>query len=327
MVWDMVDKEKIENKNIAVMVVYDDNYESMKNLTVDNNIQNYCELHGYTLIDIKINDTERAPQWYKISESINVLKTNNFDWVFFIDLDCLIMNTTIKLETIIDDNYSFILPSHGIKSIDYPITTSFNTDNIITSQFLVKNDEFGLKILEDIWESKELPPNMDYHTFDYEGRQTRITILKDEFKPHVKIIEEKLLNRFWYINSPFMVFYNIGINNLIWQPGDFIVHVTGYKKEERIKLLSDLNFFSGGEIINVIFKDGKILFSSFSYLPYLILKLKDTDGNLINEFEFTELDPKYRLYIIPPQIMINTTIRLEGYDKNNNLISLHKLKL
>jgi hypothetical protein len=327
MVWNMVDKETVVNTRIAVLVVYDDNYESMKNITVDCNIKNYCELHGYTLIEHKIELIDRTPHWSKISESINVLKSNNFDWVFFIDIDCLIMNTTIKLETIIDNNYSFIVPSHGIPSIDNPIVTPFNTDNIISSQFLVKNDEFGIKILENIWGDEDSLQNPIINTFDYEGRQTRLTILKDEFKPHIKIIEEKLLNRFWYMNSPFMVFNNIGVNDLVWQPGDFIVHVTGYKKEERIKLLSDLNFFSGGEIINVLFKDEKIYFSSFSNLPYILIKFKDSNNNIINEIKFEELNPSYQYFISFPQIMINTTIRVEGYDINNNLISLHKLKL
>jgi hypothetical protein len=85
---------------------------------------------------------------------------------------------------------------------------------------------------------------MSLSTFDYEGRQARIVINSLKFKDKIKIIEEKLLNRFWYFNNPFMTFHFKGVNNLVWQPGDFIVHVTGYSKEERIKLLSDLNYFS-----------------------------------------------------------------------------------
>jgi len=235
-------KKKVEIKKIAVLVVYDDNYEEMKNITVDNNIQQYCELHNYTLIKHKVENPDRHASWYKISKSIEILKSNEFDWVFFIDLDCLIMNPTIKLETIIDEKYSFIVPSHNVPAIDTPTITPFDTDNTITSQFLVKNDEMGIKILEDIWEANGWPENMDINTFDYEGRQARITIIKPEFSNHIKIIDEKILNRFWYMNSPFIVFHNLGVNNLSWNPGDFIVHVTGYKKEDRIKLLSDLKF-------------------------------------------------------------------------------------
>ena len=35
------------------------------------------------------------------------------------------------------------------------------------------------------------------------------------------------------------------LNNNVWKPGDFIVHCVGYRIEERIQLLSDLNYFSG----------------------------------------------------------------------------------
>jgi hypothetical protein len=318
-------KKKVDTKKIAVLVVYDDNYEEMKKITVDNNIQQYCELHNYTLIKHKVEESDRHPQWHKISKSIETLKSNEFDWVFFIDLDCLIMNPTIKLETIIDEKYSFIIPSHNIQAIDTPTITPFNTDNIITSQFLVKNDEIGLQILEDIWEAKEWPQDLDINTFDYEGRQTRITILKPEFSNHIKIVDEKILNRFWYMNSPFMVFYNLDVNKLSWNPGDFIVHVTGYQKEERIKLLSDLNYFSGGAIVNIHSKENKLFFKPLLDLQYLKLQVLDNNNSVILEHEYENMNSKhtYSLNLLNHQ---NTNhFIIKGYNKINNLISIHKL--
>jgi hypothetical protein len=297
----------------------------MKKITVDNNIQQYCDLHGYTLISHKIENSDRHPQWHKISKSIELLKSNKFDWVFFIDLDCLIMNPTIKLETIIDEKYSFIVPSHNVPSIDTPTVTPFNTDNIITSQFLVKNDEMGIKILEDIWDANGWPENMDINTFDYEGRQTRITILKPEFSNHIKIVDEKILNRFWYMNSPFMVFHNLGVNDLSWNPGDFIVHVTGYKKEERIKLLSDLNYFSGGAIVNIHSNENNLFFKPLLDLPYLKLQVLDNNNSVILEREYENINSKliYSLNLSNYQNIPHFIIK--GYNKINNLISIHKL--
>jgi hypothetical protein len=320
-------KKKVDTKRIAVLVVYDDNYESMKRITVDDNIKDYCDLHGYTLIQHKITETERHASWYKISKSIDILKSNEFDWLFFIDLDCLIMNSTIKLESIIDEKYSYIIPSHNVPAIDTPTVTPFQTDNTITSQFLVKNDDAGIKILEDIWESKELPSNMDFHTFDYESRQNRVTILKEEFKPYIKILDERILNRFWYVNSPFITFHNHGINNLVWNPGDFIVHVTGYNKEERIKLLSDLNFFSGGAIVNMRSVDRKLTFSPLLDLPHLRLQIKNLQGTLLYETEYNKISSKSLICIDLSSLLIDGPIRIEGYDKINNLISLHKLEI
>lgn len=320
-------KKKVVSKKIAVLVVYDNNYEEMKKITVDTNIQQYCEIHGYTLIPHKVENFDRHSSWAKISKSIEILKNEDFDWLFFIDLDCLIMNSTIKLETIIDEKYSFILPSHNVPAIDTPTITPFKTDNIITSQFLVKNNEMGIQILEDIWKCEDLPKNMNYHTFDYEGRQTRSTILKQQFKNHIKIVDEKILNRFWYMNSPFITFHNKGVNNLVWEPNDFIVHVTGYKKEERVKLLSDLNFFSGGAIVNMKHNNHNISFRPINNLEFIKIIIKNLNREIIHEMNFYELSDKETIYLELPKNIVGDSIIIEGYNKINNLISIHKLKI
>jgi hypothetical protein len=236
----------IDPKDICVLVSYNDNYASMAELTVNHNIKLYCEKHNYTLwIDTQQDlDNNRYSAWQKIKTSINILKNHNFKWLFFMDVDCLIMNSDIKLESLIDDEYSFIVPQHNIPAEDNPITNIEGISNIITSQFLVKNDQSGLDILQAIWDVDGWPNGLDLSTFDYEGRQTRIVINSLKFKDKIKIIEEKLLNCFWYFNNPFMVMHFKGVNNHVWQPGDFIVHVTGYSKEDRVRILSDLNYFS-----------------------------------------------------------------------------------
>lgn len=236
----------IDPKDICVLVSYNEAYASMAEITVQNNIKKYCEMHGYTLVidEQKELDNNRSPQWQKIKTSINLLRNNLFKWLLFLDTDCLIMNSNIKLESVIDDDYSFILPQHNIPAEDNPITNIKGINNVITSQFLVKNDNDGLNILQAIWDVEGWPNGLDLSTFDYEGRQARIVVNSLKFKDKIKIIEEKLLNCFWYFNNPFMVMHFKGVNNHIWQPGDFIVHVTGYEKEDRIRILSDLNYFS-----------------------------------------------------------------------------------
>jgi hypothetical protein len=237
----------INPKDICFLVSYNENYSQMAQITVFDNIKEYCRIHDYTLwIDTQDKlDNNRYSSWQKIKTSMNILKKHSFKWLFFLDTDCLIMNKDIKLESLIDDNYSFIIPQHNVKAEDNPITNIEGVNNVITGQFLVKNDVDGLAILQAIWDVEGGPDEININTFDYEQRQTRIIINNLKFKDKIKIIEEKLLNTFWYINNPFMVMHFKEINNNIWQPGDFIVHVTGYPKEERIKLLSDLNYFSG----------------------------------------------------------------------------------
>jgi hypothetical protein len=224
---------------ICVLVSYDEGYKRMASYTVRDNIRKYCDLHGYDLhIDYQEKFSNGKPsQWQKIRAARELLETNSYDWVFYLDTDCIIMNPDIKLESFIDDNCSFIVPRHCIEAVDTPTSEG----NIISSQFFVKNDKFGKDILDEIWLAEG---NDKVNQFDYEGRQIRILINNGKYKNRIKLVEEKRLNRFWYFNNPFMVFKFKGINENVWQKGDFIVHVTGYDTEARVRLLSDLNYFS-----------------------------------------------------------------------------------
>jgi hypothetical protein len=224
----------------CVLVSYDEGYKRMASYTVDLNIKKYCETHGYDLhIDYQEKFSNGKPaQWQKIRAARELLDTHKYDWIFYLDTDCLIMNPNIKLESFIDDDCSFIVPKHSIKAVDTPTFEG----NIISSQFFVRNDECGIDILNEIWLAQG---NDKIEEFDYEGRQIRMIINDGKYGNRIKLIDEKRLNTFWYVNNPFMVFSFRGINDNVWQQGDFIVHVTGYKTEERVRILSDLNYFSG----------------------------------------------------------------------------------
>lgn len=317
----------LDPKDICVLVSYDEFYSDMAKITVLNNIKIYCDLHGYTLwIDEQKNVSHnRGASWQKIKTSIDILKNNTFKWLFFIDTDCLVMNSTIKLESLIDNNYSFIVPSHHMEPVDTPIKNPIGTNCVIASQFFVKNNKIGIEILEDIWEAKEWPVGLDINTFDYEGRQTRITIDKPKFKEHVKVVEEKTLNCFWYMNSPFMVIKNKLINNHCWEPGDFIVHVTGYKKDERIKLLNDLNYFSGGLLSNWECNNNVITFSPLIDLGKTKIIIYDENNNPLINYNFNDLN-----YIINYKLYIDSSLNhqkliIKGFDGDGKLISIKML--
>jgi hypothetical protein len=221
--------------NICILVSYDKTYEPLARYSVYDNINKYCELHNYQLhIDYQdVFNNGRPPQWRKIQAAMEILP--HYDWVFFLDADCLIMNSDIKLESCFYNYYNFFFPAHFLEPIDTPITTIDGVKNIISSQFFVKNNKEGMGILQAIWQGTN-------NTFDYEGRQIRVII--NENKYNIGIVEERRLNTFWYANNPFMLWSYPGFNDNVWKYGDFIVHVTGYKTHEKIQLLSDLNYFS-----------------------------------------------------------------------------------
>ena len=322
-------KNNMESKDICFLVSYDEKYENISKISVHNNIRRYCKLHGYTLWvdkqETKYDD--RVSQWQKIKVALNILENNSFKWLFFMDSDCLIMDTKKKLEEFLDEQFSFIIPSQSVPPPDTPIKNSQNTENIITSHFFVKNDEIGKKILLDIWNASDWPKEMSINTFDHEQRQGRITINKEEFKPHVKVIKEKLLNRFWYMNNPYMVLKHIGVNDNVWKPGDFTVHVTGYPLDVKYRHICDLNFFSGGILTCFERRKDSISFTPLQNLKDVKIVFHSLDGKALINYKISEVTVNQNYYLYIDEQLNEIDIIIKCYDNNNNLISLVLLEI
>ena len=287
------------NKRIAVLRMHDENYREMAEITLPN-VSGYCKLHGYTLIDYFIEnpDNGRPASWQKIAKSIELAESGEFDWIFFLDLDCLIMNTSIQLESIIDNQFSMVVAAHAVRAIDFPmLDNGFGGDNVNGGVFLIRCDDAGKSILRDVWDKNGLPEDFDGDAFDYEQRQFRITLSKPEFRRYVKIVEERTLNTFWHVSNPAMVFNFIGINDIAWRPGDFVVHVTCYSVPERLSLLRELSNYSGGMIGKFRREESLIHFSPVINLENTNIVIKDTNGNVLTNASFDSLDYRVNYWI------------------------------
>lgn len=254
----------VQEPRVGVLVVYDDFYRPLSDYTVGNNVSDYCDLHGYRLyyrhVDSSVHG--RFPTWNKIFECRRILSEGEVDWLFIVDADCLFMDHRVRLESFIEDGISLVIPSHCVPAADFPMPVDeFGNDNIIASAYLVRNDEVGRAMIEDIWNSVGLPEDLDLSQFDYENRQFRTTISRKEYRERVRIVEEKRLNNLWYQNSPFLVNVWPDINKNVWADGDFIVHVTGYAIDQRTDLLKQLNTFSTRNFSRLRREGDKVYFS------------------------------------------------------------------
>jgi mannan polymerase II complex MNN10 subunit len=264
----------LDPKDICVLVSYNNSYAELAECSVLENLTNYCELHGYSLCIDKHEDrvVKNKPDSWKIAygkfiATQDIFKHNKFKWLFYIDVDSLVMNTSIKLESIIDDNYSFIVLNHEIPPIDNPILSINNKNNVIISHYFIKNDKDGLDILDAILNNEGWPEDLPIDEWDFEGRQVRLLINNPKYTNKIKVIEESTFSRFWYINSPYLLFFmNENFKN-IWQPGDFILHLVGYPVNERIALLKELNNFKGGVLAEWVNNTDKIYFRSLKNIP------------------------------------------------------------
>ncbi len=192
------------------------------------NLRNYAKKHGYYLKEFKKSlDKTRDPQWSKIKAVFNVLKTGEFDWVFWCDADTLFLDKERKLESFIDPNFNFIFCS------DLSSTLWVNT-----GAFFVKSTSYSLRFLKKIYYGKNYYVR-EKTEFDHEQGSLRELLYENRREEKVKIVETNDSNErfqhFWFMNDPQALFER-GNNyfskeklnlNLTYSPGDFLVHFAG----------------------------------------------------------------------------------------------------
>lgn len=303
---------------IMVVGTYNQKYDELAQLTIESNFRRYCSIHNYSLWSDRMpDDFERAPQWRKIKLMIELLESNSADWLFFVDCDCLFMNMAITVESLIDDEFDIIV-SRTSGAPDFPVDVADSKNSFLSGQFLVKNSENALRILQEIWEAPDWPEGLDINQFDHEMRQMRFTLSKDKWKPHIKVIEEKLLNRFWPSRDPDFVNSFPDYNKNLWEPGDFIVHVTGCSLEERIEAIEKLKYFTGG----LICKWGqgledarRIYFTTLEDLTNVKIVIVDQENNQVATWFFESLSRKIFYWVFFEQIdPKNHTIKCYSQD-------------
>ena len=100
---------------IAVAQLYTSNFDHWAYIAKENK-QEYCDRHGYSLVTKKGLYNEgmrRHPSWHSILLIKEILETTDVDWVFWSDIDALIMDHRIGLEGFIKPDCDMIIPNQG----------------------------------------------------------------------------------------------------------------------------------------------------------------------------------------------------------------------
>jgi len=85
------------------IVTFTTSQQSFTHLSLKNK-HVYAKRHGYDLVvDYETNEP-RGAMWHKFVMLETAMATKKYDWIWWIDFDTLITNTTIKLEDIIQES-------------------------------------------------------------------------------------------------------------------------------------------------------------------------------------------------------------------------------
>jgi len=221
-------------KKILVYSYYYENFKEIADIT-QSTIEEYCKIQGYDFfIQTKDFDHSKGIGFERIKIALE--KLQNYDWLWYLDIDTMIMNQTIRLENIVDENYDIIIS----KNPKNKLITEINIGSI-----LIKKTEWTRNFLEHI-------NNLDeYYHHDWKSQQAIIDYINithsQEVEKHIKLVNPRFFNSFyheWFLEENFQI-------------GDFVLHPAGSSNDYRIRLFNEMK--------NKIIKKPK---DSFAIQPY-----------------------------------------------------------
>ena len=148
-----------------IMTRHTENLDDWAYIAVENK-QNYARLNNYDLVSkrgvYKTDFEQRHPSWHSVLLILEILETTNVDWVFWSDVDALIMDYTVKLESFIRPKYDIIIPTQG--QGEY---CGIKTRNCLCcGHYFIKNTDWSKKFLKKLWDWPQ-EEHYKYKTYSY----------------------------------------------------------------------------------------------------------------------------------------------------------------
>ena len=199
------------------------------------NLQAYANRHDYTLRDASNDiDTIRPPAWSKIKAVQTLLNSGACDWVFWIDADIVVMNSTIAVESFLpamDTNIDLVV------TMDRRLTAN-------SGAWLIRNTAWSHEFLHAWWNMRRwvrepgLSLSGDNAAF---GHLMDLRLAQSDHASHIRMIPRCTFNSFavfvpqegsqslsmeeerqqeWYLSESF------------YHQGDFMAHASGVDQKE-----------------------------------------------------------------------------------------------
>lgn len=204
---------------IAVLGAHNPTYDHIGTYAHLNKIA-YANKHGYAVhvYTEDLSPFEDFPWWsnpsnpiggrgYWFKVIISQRHLADYDWLFYLDSDGLIMNDEIKLESLIDDNYDMIATVDG------------GSVPILSGQFLIKNSKWSRRFLK-AWltiGNNNIQPGFDG------GALIQLFNENPEFQKHIKLIPIRKMGSYYWD----------------YQEGDFIIQFAGLVHSEKARMMRE----------------------------------------------------------------------------------------
>lgn len=228
---------------IGILLLYSNSDGNWGKALMDRVIKNredYAARHNYVVVTANdMLDKSRPAAWSKLRAVDHYL--HNFDYIAYIDMDVVIMNSALPLSVFID-----LQPN-----ADFIMTEDWNGIN--TGVWITKNTPFARWFLQTAWNQTQLIPKKSpegiSYPFEYEQRAFHFLLNTDIWRkrhlPHYRGDIDELRRHFFllpqcamnsYIMYPF--YWNGDREKSHYIPGDFLVHFAGKKGRIKTNLMT-----------------------------------------------------------------------------------------
>lgn len=190
---------------IAVLTAYDSKQQSLAAISSLNKRQ-YCELHGYDFVEEDTSSaTGRHPVWAKIPLIRKYL--DRYDWVFWTDVDSLIMDMQVPLERFCDPSADMLICHEDLGVGIY---------NVNAGQMLFRSSDWSKQFLDEVW-------RQEWALKDAHQEQRAIIhlIWSRDVSDHIHIVAQKTFNS--YLCN--------------FQRGEFLLHFPDMPNDKRRDLM------------------------------------------------------------------------------------------
>ncbi|KAI9830413.1 MAG: hypothetical protein M1826_004836 [Phylliscum demangeonii] len=194
--------------DMAIAVATMNTEEAPFNYVSLSNKLGYARKHGY---DLKF-DVKGPGFWHKLTMLENIVKEGKADWIWWIDFDTLITNTTIKLEDLIADALDGHPNPDGVDMILTPDCFPLNAGSMI-----FRAHERLLPFLQRTWKCGKSAKGL--------SEQDCISQLIE--KNQHQEAEKAVFIKQWKMNAFPEEIPCYDDDQRHWEPGMFVVHVAG----------------------------------------------------------------------------------------------------
>ena len=209
---------------VTLLTMWADNFKRIADISLPN-FKAYCERHGYDLKELKI-DSERFH--YQKHIFLKEFLLTDVEVVFYIDIDAIITNQSLPVESFLDDEHDFY--------------TTKDINEINTGTFILKNTEWGkwfngLILGESKYYNNEQNVINAFHNTPF---------VKNKFKilPHPSI--NSYPYEYYYPSYGYIGWEDGDKANTKpthqqgnWEEGDFVMHVPGLELNQRAEILKN----------------------------------------------------------------------------------------